>query len=940
MKKSILILFFFGISWMSWGQQSPCFPTPNGTQAGDEPPGCVMCGPSYSGTTEGANPFIINGIDFPCGDIENNVFITIYSDSIGMIELGIFHSACTLGNGLHGIIYDQSFNTVSNCFSLGGVGFPGNIIAENLTPYSKYYLMIDGWEGAECEFLLVNAREFSPPADSIPIIHSSLDTNVTCVGEEVCYTVEPIRYAEGYLWDIPANAELVSGGTFQDTFACVRYIDPGASLLGVEPYYPCHPSQKTTLINTVVPIPPTVKPLIEVCPFDMPYVVDTFVFEDYGTHWINKPNPAGCDSSILFTIVPKIQRPIRRSEVICAGDFFQIDTFSIGTSGTIQLVVGTQANGCDSLVILDLIVVDSLNSVDLQCDFDGTNVQLTWDENELFDQYLLYIDGVSSTVSDNSWTLDGTSPFPTFVGVEPTDGNGCLVGVGSVLIDPNNLPVADFEIETITCVQSPTIVRFSGAASPNATFEWDFGVATIVSGSGRGPYLLRWQTPGTYEISLTIDGQNCLSQPAVKTVEVLDKLPQPKPFCISNPQQLAIGWETVPGANGYQIDVITGQSGILNPSINTFSLTSITNNATFLVNAISDIPCQNSLDTITCRLGDCPPEVIQQFDFEPICQNGLQSIFPLPSTTADLEGQIRWEGNGIVDNKFMVNSSDIFSGQNTAYYFIEKNGCIYFDSTTLEVIEMPSSNFLVETPVCRYDTIELYYPNTTPINTSFNWRLDGAQVIDGQGFASDPWQLVWDELGSKTVSLQVTDRGCQSAFSNQIIEIQRPNEVIPEIACEAIGDTILFTWLPIPLASDYEIFLNGDSLTTTGEIDFTFINDLNLDSVQIRVQPIGNTLCPFPGAEFTCGTVVGTNRSFDESRLQITPNPSTGLFSLSGNDVISSLQLFAPSGQLLLSQNVNASRAEINLEHLPKGVYFLKVEMKGQVWMERLMLTE
>ncbi len=69
--------------------------------------------------------------------------------------------------------------------------------------------------------------------------------------------------------------------------------------------------------------------------------------------------------------------------------------------------------------------------------------------------------------------------------------------------------IASFTLADSVCAGASTTLSFTGTAGPDAVYTWDFDGATVVSGTGAGPYQLMWTTPGTQTVSLTIDDDVC-----------------------------------------------------------------------------------------------------------------------------------------------------------------------------------------------------------------------------------------------------------------------------------------------------------------------------------------------------------------------------------------------------------------------------------------------
>ncbi|MFH2095586.1 MAG: hypothetical protein ABIJ16_07780, partial [Bacteroidota bacterium] len=71
-------------------------------------------------------------------------------------------------------------------------------------------------------------------------------------------------------------------------------------------------------------------------------------------------------------------------------------------------------------------------------------------------------------------------------------------------------PVPDFTVEPI-CEGDTCHIVFTGAAGPGSTYNWNFNGATIISGSGEGPYEITWYTSGYYSVSLSVTENGCTS---------------------------------------------------------------------------------------------------------------------------------------------------------------------------------------------------------------------------------------------------------------------------------------------------------------------------------------------------------------------------------------------------------------------------------------------
>jgi len=86
-------------------------------------------------------------------------------------------------------------------------------------------------------------------------------------------------------------------------------------------------------------------------------------------------------------------------------------------------------------------------------------------------------------------------------------------------VNVTNIPGSDFTLANKMCSLDTTIVTYTGIASDTANYIWDFGDATVISGSGQGPYNLQWSNSGNKSISLQVE-EFCYSPTTQKEIEV------------------------------------------------------------------------------------------------------------------------------------------------------------------------------------------------------------------------------------------------------------------------------------------------------------------------------------------------------------------------------------------------------------------------------------
>lgn len=93
----------------------------------------------------------------------------------------------------------------------------------------------------------------------------------------------------------------------------------------------------------------------------------------------------------------------------------------------------------------------------------------------------------------------------------------------SVTLVVHTVPTSSFNIvpgDTI-CLDDDLNLTYTGNATTNANYVWNFSGGNIVSGSGQGPYVVDWTVPAVYSLSLNVSENNCFSDTNYQSVTVL-----------------------------------------------------------------------------------------------------------------------------------------------------------------------------------------------------------------------------------------------------------------------------------------------------------------------------------------------------------------------------------------------------------------------------------
>lgn len=131
--------------------------------------------------------------------------------------------------------------------------------------------------------------------------------------------------------------------------------------------------------------------------------------------------------------------------------------------------------------------------------------------------------GLSSTTMANpTITIPGNptgATIDTFYIVTATTGTCSATDTVRVIIYPD-IDNAFVVSAHSGCANDVITVTYAGTVSPTATYTWNFSGATVISGSGAGPYQLSWSSQGSYNVSLDVSDNGCTGTASSTTITI------------------------------------------------------------------------------------------------------------------------------------------------------------------------------------------------------------------------------------------------------------------------------------------------------------------------------------------------------------------------------------------------------------------------------------
>jgi gliding motility-associated-like protein len=185
------------------------------------------------------------------------------------------------------------------------------------------------------------------------------------------------------------------------------------------------------------------------------------------------------------------------------------------TGGNFNVTLTVTENGCTSASALVPVTITAspvvtMSNIAPVCEGGTANVNF----NGTAGPSAIYTwnFGSASVISGSGsgpYSLQWIAPGQQQIILSVTDNNCTSSDTMDVTV--NAIPTSVFTIDNSACVNNGIGITYAGSAVANATYNWTFGNATLLSGSGQGPYSVAWNAPGSYQVSLIVTENNCVS---------------------------------------------------------------------------------------------------------------------------------------------------------------------------------------------------------------------------------------------------------------------------------------------------------------------------------------------------------------------------------------------------------------------------------------------
>jgi len=465
--------------------------------------------------------------------------------------------------------------------------------------------------------------------------------------------------------------------------------------------------------------------------------------------------------------------------------------------------------------------------------------------------------------------------------------NNCYINVSN----PSAGPLANFSTSnTSICVGS--CISFTDASTNNPTaWNWSFPGSTLPSSTSQNPSNICYNTPGTYNVSLTAingSGNNTLNLNGYITVYAI-----PAANAGSN-QTICSGASTQLNATGGQIYVWTPATGLTNANIaNPIASPTATTNYTVQV---TNGTC-SSIASVTVTVTNLN---INAGNDVTICSGATTLLNASGGTTYS------WSPTIGLTNPNVANPTAFPSVSTTYTVTATTSGCSSIDQVTVTVAT-PTISAGADITICDGQSIQLSVNGGSNYTWTPSIGLDNANISNP---TANP---------NSTTSYTVTGIVAGCTTSDVILVTVNANPIVPTISPNGIE-------IQSSPAFGYQWNYNGTPI-----LGGTLQNIFPANSGNYTVTVYNANGCSSTSAAYTV-TTVGLNNIKVDNTVTIYPNPAVNNALLTINAEVNEsavVLLYNNLGELISEEKINlatgSNTKNISLDNLAVGVYTVKV---------------
>jgi gliding motility-associated-like protein len=376
--------------------------------------------------------------------------------------------------------------------------------------------------------------------------------------------------------------------------------------------------------------------------------------------------------------------------------------------------------------------------------------------------------------------LSFTNQFSTQATVDSVYNDICNISNAPISANFVFTPPAPCQNQNVTVTYTGDIP----APGIGYSFNWNWNGATVLSGSGMGPYIVSWSTPGPHSVTLTVTNVNCGNQNTSTQQIIVGSTTNTTVNQTICQGQSYLGYNT----SGTYVDSFVTVNGC--DSVRTLDLT-ITPPPTSVVNQsicegqsfLGYTTSGTYLDTLSTTNG-CDSVrtlnlTVKPKSYSTISQSICEGQSFLGYTTSGTYTDILVAVNGcdsvrtlnltVKPRMYSAISQSICEGQSFLGYsatgvykdtLVATNGCDSVRTLNLTVVKKPRPNLGTDQQLCDGDSLVL----TPGTFTSYLWQ-DGSSLSYFVANQPGSYEVtVTDSCGTAQDDIIITGRDCTPYF--------------------------------------------------------------------------------------------------------------------------------------------------------------------------------
>lgn len=625
------------------------------------------------------------------------------------------------------------------------VSFPSAAIAQ-----SGLYIVTSTLNGC-----ISNPSSVSVVINNIPTAPVVSNNSPVCSGQTLNFTCGAVVGATSYLWSGPNS---FSAAILNPSISNVQAVATGTYTISAN-VPGCGTFNYTT--NAIVNQTPSSPTLSSNTPLCEGQTLNLLAATVAGGNF-NWTGPLGYTSNQQNPSVANIQVSQAGSynaTVTVAGCISQIGITSVVVNTVPSSTFTVSSPVCSGQDATVLYTGNGLATANYNWNFNNANI----------------VSGSSSGPYAINWPSGGNYPVTLTV-----TQNGCTSTQSSTLVQVLPTPSSTFTVSPNLCLSDSTIVTYTGSGTAAGTYNWSFGSANVLNGSGSGPFTVGYNSGGTYNISLQLSENGCTSTTTTQTINVIPNATST--FILSDhdicPNETITFTYTGSGSAAGNYNWSFG-GGVVTSGTNAGPLNvQYANPSTYYINLdVTENGCSSTLTTDSITVHPMP---LISFSANPVI--GCDPLDVSFTNQSNGAATYLWNfGDG--------NTSTIPNPLNTytaGYYGVQligttAFGCVdsLFIDSLIQVVVPPSASFSVSPDFNTYVELSnalFQFTNNSSNASNYVWNF-GDGVLDNTNNPSH----IFTQPGNYSVTLVAMNNiGCtDTAMQGQLLVIPDAHYFIP-----------------------------------------------------------------------------------------------------------------------------------------------------------------